>query len=111
MSKLMGFSVTLGGLHPGSEQGISHPPCGGAGPGVCGLMDRFGTSLLWPGERDHFTGSAVWGVLTDARTGNPVWTSSTDSIYKIMVRKTNDTVRSAFLPPLKRWVSGLGAKV
>ena len=109
MSKLIGFSVTLGGLHPGSEQGISHPPRGGAGPGVRGLMDRFGTSLLWSGERDHFHGSAVRGVLTNARTRRRFWPPGTENTYNIVVPKPNDEDRSAFLPPVNGWVSGLGA--
>jgi hypothetical protein len=80
------FSVTLSGLHPGSEQGIS--PRHNGGSARCTRLrnfvpSRFGPSLLSPGGSDRVNGTAVRGWLTTTRLDRgfcPIDTESTEAL-------------------------------
>jgi hypothetical protein len=92
------FSVTLGGLHLGSEQGISLRHDGGSVK--CTRLrnevpSRFVLSLLSPGGSDRVDGSAVWDWLTTTRLGSDVCPVDTTSIEALSGDTRSETAASS----------------
>ena len=78
------------GRHLGSEQGISHPPCGGQHRMYPASTGRFGTSLLSPMGAASVNGSRVRGRTTAARANGPVWTERTTMRQSLKHHKCTD---------------------
>ena len=93
--------------HPESEQGISHPPCGGQYRMYPALVDRFGTSLLSSVGVASVGGSRLRGRITAskeiedfltigklrfprARLRSPLWSSQITSIDGVTGSKRTD---------------------
>ena len=79
------------GRHLGSEQGISHPPCGGQYRLSPASTGRFGTSLLSPMGAASVTDSRVRGRITAARASGPVWTTHTPMTHALTHSKRTDS--------------------
>ena len=93
--------------HPESEQGISHPPCGGQYRMYPASVGRFGTSLLSSVGAASVGGSRLRGRITAskeiedfltigklrfprARLRSPLWSSQTTSIDGVTGSKRTD---------------------
>ena len=81
--------------HLGSEQGISHPPCGGQHRVYPASTGRFGTSLLSPMGAASVGGSRVQGRITAARASGPVWTTHTTMTHPLKQGKRTDSETQA----------------
>ena len=78
------------GRHLGSEQGISHPPCGGQHRMYPASTGRFGTSLLSSVGAASVDGSRLRGRITAARASGPVWTTHTTMTNALTDTKRTD---------------------
>ena len=76
--------------HPESEQGISHPPCGGQYRMYPASVDRFGTSLLSSVGAASVGGSRLRGRITAARPRSPLWSPRTTPIDGVTGSKRTD---------------------
>ena len=77
--------------HPESEQGISHPPCGGQYRVSPASTRRFGTSLLSSVGAATVDDSRLRGRITAARASGPVWTTHTTMTHALTHSKRTDT--------------------
>ena len=76
--------------HPESEQGISHPPCGGQYRMYPASVGRFGTSLLSSVGAASVGDSRLRGRITAARASGPVWTTHTTMTNTLTDPKRTD---------------------
>jgi len=76
--------------HPESEQGISHPPCGGQYRMYPASVGRFGTSLLSSVGAASVGDSRLRGRITAARASGPVWTTHTTMTHALTEPKRTD---------------------
>jgi hypothetical protein len=77
--------------HPESEQGISHPPCGGQYRMYPASVGRFGTSLLSSVGAAAVGDSRLRGRITAARASGPVWTTHTTMTHALTHSKRTDS--------------------
>ena len=77
--------------HPESEQGISHPPCGGQYRMYPASVGRFGTSLLSSVGAASVGGSRLRGRITAARASGPFWTTHTTMTHPPKQNKRTDS--------------------
>ena len=81
--------------HPESEQGISHPPCGGQYRMYPTSVGRFGTSLLSSVGAAAVGDSRLRGRITAARASRPVWTTRTPMTHPPKHSKRTDSETQA----------------
>ena len=101
--------------HPESEQGISHPPCGGQYRMYPPSSGRFGASFLSSVGAASVDGSRLRGRITAARASGPFWTTHTTMIHPPKQNKRTDSEphaghsavassESDAPPPTGKWV-------